>query len=120
MRPSVSIIGAGRVGTALGLALKTANYRVEIVVTRHRVSARRAATLIGPQTVGLAEAQLDRLSRSQVASFNRASLIIIATPDDSIAPSPNDSRPSSDSNQLDWPVAKSRRQLSRCIPVARF
>ena len=86
MRPSVSIIGAGRVGTALGLALKAANYRVEIVVTRHRVSARRAATLIGPQTVGLAEAQLDRLSRSQVASFNRASLIIIATPDDSIAP----------------------------------
>ena len=86
MRPSVSIIGAGRVGTALGLALKTANYRVEIVVTKHRVSARRAATLIGPQTVGLAEAQLDELSRSQVASFNRASLIIIATPDDSIAP----------------------------------
>jgi predicted short-subunit dehydrogenase-like oxidoreductase (DUF2520 family) len=86
MRPSVSIIGAGRVGTALGLALRKANYRVEIVVTKHRVSARRAATLIGPQTVGLAEAQLDGLSRSQVASFNRASLIIIATPDDSIAP----------------------------------
>src|SRR5438128_7141430 len=86
MRPSVSIIGAGRVGTALGLALEAANYRVEIVVTKHRVSARRAATLLGPQTVGLAETQLDGLSRSQVASFNRASLIIIATPDDSIAP----------------------------------
>lgn len=85
MRPSVSIIGAGRVGTALGLALKAANYRVEIVVTRHRVSARRAATLIDPQTVGLAEAQLDGLSQSQLASFNRASLIIVATPDDSIA-----------------------------------
>jgi predicted short-subunit dehydrogenase-like oxidoreductase (DUF2520 family) len=86
MRPSVSIIGAGRVGTALGLALKAANYRVEIVVTKHRVSARRAAKLLGPQTVGVAEAQLDGLSRSQVASFDRASLIIIATPDDSIAP----------------------------------
>jgi len=86
MRPSVSIIGAGRVGTALGLALKAANYRVEIVVTKHRVSARRAATLIGPQTVGLVEDQLDGLSRSQLASFNRASLTIIATPDDSIAP----------------------------------
>src|SRR5207237_2353496 len=86
MRPSVSIIGAGRVGTALGLALEAANYRVEIVVTKHRVSARRAATLLGPQTVGLAETQLDGLGRSQVASFNRASLIIIATPDDSIAP----------------------------------
>src|SRR5207237_7261579 len=86
MRPSVSIIGAGRVGTALGLALEAANYRVEIVVTKHRVSARRAATLLGPQTVGLAETQLDGLSRSQVASFNRASLIILATPDDSIAP----------------------------------
>src|SRR5438552_8195701 len=84
MRPSVSIIGAGRVGTALGLALKAANYRVDIVVTKHPVSARRAATLIGPQTVGLAETQLDRLSRSQVAFFNRASLIIIATPDDVI------------------------------------
>src|SRR5436853_5739151 len=84
MRPSVSIIGAGRVGTALGLALKAANYRVEIVVTKHRASAQRAAKLIGPQTVGLADAQLDGLSRSQVASFNRASLIIIATPDDVI------------------------------------
>ena len=73
-------------GTALGLALKTANYRVEIVVTKHRVSARRAATLIGPQTVGLAESRLDGLSRSQVASFNRSSLIIIAPPDDSIGP----------------------------------
>ncbi len=89
MRPSVSIIGAGRVGTALGLALKAANYRVEIVVTKHRVSAQRAAKLIGPQTVGLAEAQLDGLSRSQVASFNRASLIIIATPDDVVAPVAN-------------------------------
>jgi len=86
MRPSLSIIGAGRVGTALGLALRGANYRVEVVVTNHRGSARRAATLIGPPTVGLAEAQLDGLSRSQVASFNRASLIIISTPDDSIAP----------------------------------
>ena len=89
MRPSVSIIGAGRVGTALGLALKAAKYRVELVVTKHRVSAQRAATLIGPQTLGLAEAQLDELSRSQIASFNRASLIIIATPDDSIRPVAN-------------------------------
>ena len=71
-------------GIAIALALKAANYRVEIVVTKHPLSARRAATLISPQTVGLAETQLDRLSRSQVASFNRASLIIISTPDDVI------------------------------------
>src|SRR5260370_17051023 len=89
MRPSVSIIGAGSVGIAIALALKAANYRVEIVVTKHPLSARRAATLISPQTVGLAETQLDRLSRSQVASFNRASLIIISTPHDVITHLPN-------------------------------
>src|SRR5260370_27570835 len=89
MRPSVSILGAGSVGIAIALALKAANYRVEIVVTKHPLSARRAATLISPQTVGLAETQLDRLSRSQVASFNRASLIIISTPDDVITQAAN-------------------------------
>jgi len=86
MRPSVSIIGAGRVGTALALALKAADYRIEIVITKHQPTARRVARLLGPQTVGLTEAQLDGLNQSQIAALNRTELFIFATPDDAIGP----------------------------------
>lgn len=84
-KSSVSIIGAGRVGTALGLALKAAGYRIELVVTKHASTARRAERLIGRGTLGLSARQLSRASRSQLARLNRSALILIATPDDMIA-----------------------------------
>src|SRR5947208_1982252 len=83
-KPSVSIIGVGRVGTALGLALKAASYRVELVVAKHPASARSAAQLLGGDTEGISEARLNRPSATQMDSLNRSSLIIIATPDDTI------------------------------------
>jgi len=74
---SVSIIGAGRVGTALGIALRSAGYTVDVVVARHGQSARRAAKLIGRPSLGLSRAELF----ADPARLN-SSLIIISTPDD--------------------------------------
>jgi predicted short-subunit dehydrogenase-like oxidoreductase (DUF2520 family) len=82
---SVSIIGAGRVGTALGLALKAKGYEIEVVVNKRPAAARRAARTFGPKTLALSALQLNRLNASQYDRLNRGSLVIIATPDDVIA-----------------------------------
>ena len=85
-RHSVSIIGAGRLGTALGLALKEKGHEIKVVVTRRPSTARRAARVFGPSTLALSAIQLSELSASQLDRLNRCSLILIATPDDSIPP----------------------------------
>ncbi len=84
-KPRVSIIGAGRMGTALGLALKAAGYRIEVVVTKRPSHARRAANAIGGQTLGLSVQQMARLNSTQFERLSSSSLILIATPDDAIA-----------------------------------
>jgi predicted short-subunit dehydrogenase-like oxidoreductase (DUF2520 family) len=83
---SVSIIGAGRLGTALGLALKAAGYKIELVAAKRPASARRAAKAFGPKTLAVSALQLTRLSPSQQVRLNQSSLVLIATPDDTIAP----------------------------------
>jgi len=82
---SVAIIGAGRLGTALGLALKSIGYRIEVVAAKRPTSARRAARAFGPKTLALSARQLRSLSPSQIEILNRSSLVLIATPDDAIA-----------------------------------
>ena len=84
-QPSVSIIGAGRLGTALGLALKAAGYKIEVVAANRPATARRAAKTFGPKTLAISALQLSKLSPSQRARLNRCSLVLIATPDDVIA-----------------------------------
>lgn len=84
-KPSVAIVGAGRLGTALGHALSNDGYRVEIVVTRHQISARRAAKAIGKDTAPLAVHQLNRLSRGQSERLSLCEVIVISTPDDALA-----------------------------------
>ncbi|MBC7911497.1 MAG: DUF2520 domain-containing protein [Pyrinomonadaceae bacterium] len=73
---TVSIIGAGRLGSALALALGARGFRVEAIASRRLGSARRACGLVGAQTRALSLAQLDRLSPT--------SIIFITTPDDAI------------------------------------
>jgi predicted short-subunit dehydrogenase-like oxidoreductase (DUF2520 family) len=84
-KPGVAVIGAGRLGTALGQALNKAGYPVEIVVARRRTSAQRAAKLTGRNTAGLSVQQLNRLSTNQTDRLSRCALILISTPDDAIA-----------------------------------
>ena len=83
-KPGISIIGAGRLGTALGLALKHTGYRVEIVVTKRSSSARRAAKAIGASTFAVSSGQLNRLTSRQTGRLSRSAVILIATPDDVI------------------------------------
>ena len=74
MPNSLAIIGAGRVGRALGRQLREAGWRIGAVLTRSEASARRAVRFIG---AGKAFAGMTRqVLLSQV--------ILIATPDDEI------------------------------------
>jgi predicted short-subunit dehydrogenase-like oxidoreductase (DUF2520 family) len=76
LKQTISIIGAGRMGTALALALKSRGYRIEAVMAGHKPHARLAAKLMGEQTLALTPAELDRLPQSN--------LLLITTPDDVI------------------------------------
>lgn len=82
---SVSIIGAGRVGNALGLALQANGYQIEVVVNKRTNTARQAARAFGPKTLALSAIQLTKLSAGQYDRLNRGSLLLISTPDDIIA-----------------------------------
>src|ERR1700674_72093 len=75
MQNSLAIIGAGRVGQALGRRLRELGWKIGAVVTRTESSARKAVRFIGagqPQTGA---------SRAVLASR----VILIAPPDDEIA-----------------------------------
>ena len=77
-RPTVAVVGAGRLGTALALALVACGYDLRAVVARRLAHARRAAALSKtPHAFALSSAQLDRLPPTQ--------LLFITTPDDSVA-----------------------------------
>ncbi|MCA1574494.1 MAG: DUF2520 domain-containing protein [Acidobacteria bacterium] len=76
-KPSLSIVGSGRMGTALAIAMSSAGYRIEAVVTRRPSGAKKAAALIGSATSALTTNELDLLPPSKI--------VLIATPDDEIA-----------------------------------
>jgi len=75
--PTVSIIGAGRLGQALGAALSSCNYRVLAVVTGRRGTAVKAGKHLQDNPVAL--------TPNRLASLPPSDLILIATPDDVIA-----------------------------------
>jgi predicted short-subunit dehydrogenase-like oxidoreductase (DUF2520 family) len=75
-KPTVSIIGSGRLGTALAKALAASHYEIQALVSRRIAHARRAATLVGSATIALSEAELQRLPASKI--------ILITTPDGEI------------------------------------
>jgi len=75
MPNSLAIIGAGRVGRALGRRLRELGWRIGVVVTRSEPSARRAVQFIGD---GKACAGMTR-------RILASRVILIATPDDKIA-----------------------------------
>jgi predicted short-subunit dehydrogenase-like oxidoreductase (DUF2520 family) len=75
MQKCLSIIGAGRVGRALGRRLREEGWKIGVVVTRSEASARRAVRFIG---AGQAHAVA-------VRSILASQVILIAVPDDEIA-----------------------------------
>src|SRR6266851_3991153 len=78
-KPTISIIGAGRLGTALALALATRGYQIRALAARRAAHARKAISLAGlpSQTLALSADQLEQLPPSD--------LVLITTPDDVIA-----------------------------------
>jgi predicted short-subunit dehydrogenase-like oxidoreductase (DUF2520 family) len=76
-KPNVAIVGAGRVGTALAVALERCHYPIAALVARERPHARRAAHLLSSRPPAL--------DSSELAKIPDSALLIIATPDDRVA-----------------------------------
>jgi len=74
MQKSLAILGAGRVGRALGRRLREQGWRIGAVVTRSEATARKAVRFIG---AGHAHAV-------PVRSILAASVILVTVPDDSL------------------------------------
>jgi len=77
---TVSIIGAGRLGTALALALANKSYSIRSLVAQRVASARRAARVLK-----LLDDSPQVLAAKNLSSLQPADLFLIATPDDQIA-----------------------------------
>ena len=80
----ITIIGGGRLGTALGRVLRRVGQRIDLVVTRHISTAMRAAKTIGSRTLPATFAQLQKQDSTAFRRFAESDLIIIATPDAAI------------------------------------
>jgi predicted short-subunit dehydrogenase-like oxidoreductase (DUF2520 family) len=76
-KPSVSVVGSGRLGTALAIALSSLGYPIQAVVARRLATARRASALISPNPLALGADQLELLPPSRI--------LLLTTPDDQIA-----------------------------------
>jgi len=78
-KPTISIIGAGRLGTALALALASKGYPIRALAARRAAHARKSIALsdLPAQTLALGADQLEQLPPSD--------LVLITTPDDVIA-----------------------------------
>ena len=76
-KPAVSIIGAGRLGTALAIALEARGYHIRSLVARRAQSARKAAAELdsNPKTY----------AANQIRFLPEADLFLITAPDDQIA-----------------------------------
>jgi predicted short-subunit dehydrogenase-like oxidoreductase (DUF2520 family) len=83
-RLSIAIIGAGRVGLALGQAVQASGHLISIAIARTRTHSSRASKLLGTTGVSLGTKKLDQLSQAHRALLQQSDLLIIATPDDSI------------------------------------
>ena len=84
-RAQISIVGAGRLGTALGGALRLAGYQIKLVVTKRLATARRASRLIGGDLLSASAADSGRLTGPARDRLLQSDLIIISTPDDTLA-----------------------------------
>ncbi|HEX9926989.1 MAG TPA: Rossmann-like and DUF2520 domain-containing protein [Pyrinomonadaceae bacterium] len=75
---SISIVGAGRLGGALAIALARKNYRIASVVARRFESAARAAHQILPPP--------EILTAENLAALPSSDIVFITTPDPEIEP----------------------------------
>ena len=90
-KPSVSIIGTGRLGTALAVALSARKYTLRSLVSRRVESARKAATLArnsatrARNSANVSDANIAAFAAKQIGLLPQADLFLISVPDDQIA-----------------------------------
>ncbi len=78
-KPSVAILGPGRLGLALAIALRASGYPILALVSKHADHARRAAELFSqPENV------VRPLALTEISQLPSTDLILITTPDDAI------------------------------------
>lgn len=78
-KPSIAVIGAGRLGQALAFALKSCDYPIVGLVARRRQKAEQAAALFGK-----GRSRPFALAATELAELPAPNLFLIATPDDAI------------------------------------
>jgi predicted short-subunit dehydrogenase-like oxidoreductase (DUF2520 family) len=86
-KPSVSIIGTGRLGTALAVALSARGYSLRSLVARRLESARKAATLTRNSATSALipfDVKPAVLPAKKIGSLPQADLFLISVPDDQI------------------------------------
>ena len=76
-KPAVSIIGSGRLGTALAVTLNSHGYSIGSLVARRSQKARQAARLL--------DAEVQTLAAKQLRLLRPADVFLITVPDDQIA-----------------------------------
>jgi predicted short-subunit dehydrogenase-like oxidoreductase (DUF2520 family) len=76
-KPDLTIIGAGRLGTALAIALSRQRFAIKTLVGRRLSKTRKSAALL--------DAPVEVLAAKKIAKLQPTQIIIIATPDDQIA-----------------------------------
>ena len=79
-KPSVSIIGPGRLGQALAIALRSLGYPILAFVARHPAEARKAVRALNKSAT-----PAQALGWEQLAQLPATDVILITTPDDAIA-----------------------------------
>ncbi len=78
-KPSVAILGPGRLGLALAIALRASGYPILAFVSKHANHARRAAALFNQS-----EKVVRPLALAEIAQLPSTDLVLITTPDDAI------------------------------------
>ena len=81
-KPSISIIGAGRLGAALAIALRRSGYPIVGLVARHHRKAEKVARLL---TQDAGETAPLAIASNESKRLPSSDLILISTPDDEIA-----------------------------------
>ena len=86
-KPTVAIIGAGRLGQALAIALQSSAYPIVALVARRRQKAEKAAALL-KKTIGKGLGKTRplplALGAQQSEELPETDLVLITTPDDAI------------------------------------
>ena len=75
-KPTVAIIGSGRLGTALAIALERKGYAIDSLIARRKTTARKAAAFL--------TGSVTSSTTKETTALPAAELVIIATPDDQI------------------------------------